>query len=417
VRRYAFLGVGLCLAGCGATQVAAVPARDAGVPVRVTGVAASCAALSPAALLAAARLVFVGEMLPGPTVLMGAGRKVLASPARMRVARYLKGHGPTTVTVETAVRIVPGGITGSGEGIEPLAGQRWKIYSNSRHQPFATSVCAGSAPVTAARAPTGSSGTPNPAPGAALRMWRTFPVQAKPRPIVLLRGENVLDPPSGFRTSEAKLAYIQGRFVLRAPLPTGPATTGGFRLMSAAAAYRSLAPLGRPGLPEVPPLVVTAVHLATATFMTDRGPVRLPTWQFSFQGVTDRASVLAVAAPEVFSTPPAHSFGPPGPGNSTEDSATMSASGTAITISFVGAHAGTAPCDASYTASAIADRRAVAFTITRIAAPVPVPPTPSLVCLAIGYRRTAVLHLRRPLGARVLVSATDGGAIEVRPGG
>jgi hypothetical protein len=415
VRTHAFLGVGLCLAGCGATQLAAVPAQDAGVPVRETGVAASCAALSPAALLNAARLVFVGEMLPGPAVPVGAGRKVLASPARMRVARYLKGHGPTTVTVDTAVRIVPGGITGNGEGIEPRAGQLWKIYTNSRHQPFATSVCAGSAPVSAARAPAGSSGTPSPAPSAALRLWRTFPVQAKPRPIVLLRGENVLDPPSGFRTGQAKLAYIQGRFVLRAPLPPGPATAGGFRLVSAAAAYRSLAPLGRPGLAEVPPLIVTAVHLGTATFMTDRGPVRLPTWQFSFQGVTDPASVRAVAAPEVFLTPPAHRFGPPGPGNSPEDSARVSASGTAITISFIGAHAGTAPCDAGYTASAVADRRAVAFTITTIAAHFPV--QSGLVCLAIGYRRTAVLHLRQPLGARVLVSATDGGAVEVRPSG
>jgi hypothetical protein len=415
VRRHAFLGVGICLAGCGATQVAAVPAREAGVPVQVTGVAASCAALSPAAQFASARRVFVGVMLPGPTASTG-GRGVLASPARMRVARYLKGRGPTTVTVDTAVRIVPGGFTGNGEGIEPRAGQRWKIYTNSRHEPFVTSVCAGSAPVRAARPPGGSGVTPG--PGAALRLWRTFPVLAKPRPIVLLRGENVLDPPSGFRTGEAKIAYIEGRFVLRTPLPPGPATAGGFRLVvSAAAAFRRLAAAGRPGHDQVPPLLVTSVHLATATFMTDRGSVRLPTWRFSFQGVADPASVLAVAAPEVFITPPAHSFGPPGPGNSTEDSATASALGTTITISFIGAHAGTAPCDASYTASAVADRRAVAFTITRIVAPVPVPPTPSLVCLAIGYRRTAVLHLARPLGARVLVSATDGGAIEVRPGG
>jgi hypothetical protein len=235
-------------------------------------------------------------------------------------------------------------------------------------------------------------------------------VQAKPRPIVLVRGENVLDPPSGFRTAEAKLAYIEGSFVLRTPLPPGPAAAGGFRLVSAAAAYRDLTAVGRPRQTEVPPLLVTAVRLATATFVTDRGRVHLPTWQFSFQGVADPASVLAVAAPQVFITPPAHHLGPPGPGNSTEDSATMSASGTAITISFTGAHAGTAPCDSSYTASAAANVRAVAFTITTIAVPVPA----GEACTLVGYTRTAVLHLARPLGARVLVSATDGGAIEVR---
>jgi hypothetical protein len=144
MRGYVCLGVSVLLAGCGARQIAAVPVRE-------TGVAASCVGLSPAAEFAAARRVFVGEMLPGPTAPTG-GRGVLTSPARMRVARYLKGRGPTIVTVDTAVRIVPGGIAGSGEGIEPRAGQRWKIYTRSRHQPFATSVCAGSTPVAAVRA-------------------------------------------------------------------------------------------------------------------------------------------------------------------------------------------------------------------------------------------------------------------------
>jgi hypothetical protein len=134
VRRYLALSVGLLLAGCGSAQVAAAPAREA------TAVAASCAGLSPAQEFAAARRVFVGVMLPGPATQAG----VLGSPARMRVARYLKGDGPRVVRVDTALRIEPGGITGSSEGIEPKAGQRWKIYTDSRRQPFDTSVCAGS---------------------------------------------------------------------------------------------------------------------------------------------------------------------------------------------------------------------------------------------------------------------------------
>jgi hypothetical protein len=136
VRRYVCVGVSLFLAGCGGARVVATP-------VRYTAVAASCVGLSPAAQFAAARLVFVGRMLPGPTALVG-GRRVLGSPARMRVERYLKGHGPMTVAVDTAVTIERRGIRGNEDGIEPQAGQRWKIYTASRRQPFDTSICAGS---------------------------------------------------------------------------------------------------------------------------------------------------------------------------------------------------------------------------------------------------------------------------------
>jgi len=62
--------------------------------------AGSCAARSPSALMQAARLVFSGTMLPGPAVSAGGG-SVLLSPARVRVARYLKGSGPGIVTVQT----------------------------------------------------------------------------------------------------------------------------------------------------------------------------------------------------------------------------------------------------------------------------------------------------------------------------
>lgn len=142
VLRHLLLTVGLSLAGCGAAQITAVPVRETGV-AGVTGVAASCAALSPARQFARARLVFVGVTLPGPTTRLG-GRRVLGSPARIRVERYLKGHGPRTVTVDTAVRIGARGVTVSEDGIEPGPGQRWQIYTSSRRQPFQTSICAGS---------------------------------------------------------------------------------------------------------------------------------------------------------------------------------------------------------------------------------------------------------------------------------
>ncbi|MBV9000328.1 MAG: hypothetical protein JO304_14795, partial [Solirubrobacterales bacterium] len=119
--RHLSLAVGLFLAGCGVAQVTAEPVRE-------TGVAASCAALSPARQFAAARLVFVGVMLPGRTTRAG-GRSVLGSPARMRVERYLKGEGPRTVVVDTAVTIDARGLAIAEDGIEPSPGQRWRIYT------------------------------------------------------------------------------------------------------------------------------------------------------------------------------------------------------------------------------------------------------------------------------------------------
>ena len=373
MRRYVWLAVGLLVAGCGTAQVPATPAR------MTTGSAASCAALSPAEQFAAARVVLVGDMLPGPATQDG----VLGSPARVRVERYLKGRGPRVVQVDTAVSI-QGDSTGVAEdGIEPRAGERWKIYTRSRGQPFDTSLCAGSTRVLASPA---------------LALWRAFPVHARPRPIVPLGEGLVLDPPSGFTTDASKLAYLEGRFALRTALPSGSAT-----------AYGRLRAKGVYEHEKVPPLLVTAVKRGSATFVTDRGHMRLPTWQFSFKGVASPASVLALVPPRVFLAPPLHHFGPPGPGNSIEDSARLSRSGTTVTLSFVGAPPGNGPCEENYRVSALADSRAVAFTITTITAP----GRPGQACPALAVIRTVALHLSRPLGARVLVSATDGGAVPV----
>ncbi|HKO26518.1 MAG TPA: hypothetical protein VJU80_03605 [Solirubrobacteraceae bacterium] len=392
MRRCLFLCFGLLIAGCGSGQVVAKPVRD------TTGVAASCAAVSPAQQFAAARRVFVGVMLPGPATQGG----VLGSPARMRVARYLKGHGPRTVRVDTALRIEPGGITGGSEGILPRAGERWKIYTDSRRQPFATSICGGSKRLVSP--PRGAS--------AALALWRAFPVSANPRPIVPLGEGLVIDPSTGFPDEAAKIAYEEGRFALHARLPGSVGSFGRFTEISATAAYHRLRAIAVHERDKVPPLIVTGVDIGTATFETDRGRMRLPAWRFFFKGVANPASVLALGRPDLFVPPPPHRFGPPGPGNSIEASAKVSPSGKTITLSFVGGPAGHAPCDDSYRVSAVADRRAVAFTITTIAVPVP----PGEACPAIGLIRTAVVHLRRPLGARVLVSASDGGAVPVTTG-
>jgi hypothetical protein len=405
VQSYLGLLLALVLGGCGAAQVAAAPGQPrtgAAAPRQTqTGTSASCAGLSPAQQFAAARTVFVGVMLPGPTTVRD-GRHVLRSPAKMRVERYLKGHGPSLVKVATAVTIESDAIGITEDGVEPQAGERWKIYSRSAGQPFSTSICLGSAQVLAT------------APGgrAALRLWARFPVLANPRPIVPLGEGAVLEPASGFGTAAQKTAYEEGRFVLRTALPVWLVTFGRYHLVSAATAYRRLRAHSGGQRDQVPPLIVTAVKPGSATFVTDRGRIRLPAWRFFLKDVAQPVAVLALGPPDLFLAPPLHRFGPPGPGSSVEDSAKTTAAGDRILISFPGALAGTGPCQANYRASTVSSERAVAVTITTIAAPV----APGQACPAIAVVRTAALQLARPLGARVLVSAIDGGAIPVTEG-
>jgi hypothetical protein len=386
------LAAGALIAGCGGAAASPAPVAAA----RHTVAAASCVGGSPAQQFAMARLVFVGRMLPGPSTSLDRPH-VLASPATVRVLRYLKGSGPTTVKVRTAVTITNRGVTVAEDGIEPQVGEIWKIYTGSRRQPLDTSICGGSTMLRSAVR-------------VALDLWSGFPVQARPRPTIPLGEGVVLDPSSGFPDEDAKQAYEEHRFVLRAALPNGPAEAGPFRVISATEAYHRLRITGRSRGGTVPPLVVRAVDLETAMFATDRGRKRLPAWQFSFKRVAKPASVLALAPAELFTPPRLEQLGPTGTGTSIEDAATADRTGTAITVSFNGASSGNKPCDARYTASAVANRRAVAFTINTITTPSP----PNTFCSAVGYTRSVVLHLAKPLGARVLISSSDGGAIPVR---
>ena len=146
MKAFVLLACALAVTGCGDAVLA-------GGATTTASSSASCVGLFPGAQYAGARTVFVGTMLPGPTAPVG-DQQVLSSPAQVQVSRYLKGSGPATVSVQTAVS----GQVVSSDGIEPKAGQQWEIYSNSVRSPFQTSDCAGSAPMTG----TAVSGAPGP---------------------------------------------------------------------------------------------------------------------------------------------------------------------------------------------------------------------------------------------------------------
>lgn len=142
--------IGLCSAGviviggCGARSTAGVGAAD---QRQVAGAAASCAALSVSQQFSGAAVILDGRMLAGQVV-PGTGG-VLASPARVRVERYVKGTGPSVVSVVTGVTAAEGAQSATEDGIQPHAGERWQIFASSTSQPYETSLCAGTRPLSA----------------------------------------------------------------------------------------------------------------------------------------------------------------------------------------------------------------------------------------------------------------------------
>lgn len=88
-------------------------------------------------------VIFVGKVAAGATGTVG-GHLVVVSPAHFQVIRYIKGRGPTTVTVATGLTDTQGATTVTEDGILPMVGQIWEIHATSTDQPFQTSICSGS---------------------------------------------------------------------------------------------------------------------------------------------------------------------------------------------------------------------------------------------------------------------------------
>jgi hypothetical protein len=131
---------------------------------------------------------------------------------------------------------------------------------------------------------------------AALQLWAAFPVDASPRPIVLVGG-SVVGPHGVYGNGETKLALLCGDYAPPTGLPSGPSTAGGYRLISASKAFAALQPKQHTGGCAEPhtPLTLTEARLGQAAYDTDRGARTFPAWVFSFAGVEGPVSVLAIA--------------------------------------------------------------------------------------------------------------------------
>jgi hypothetical protein len=237
----------------------------------------------------------------------------------------------------------------------------------------------------------------------ALAAWSGFPVQASPRPLVLA-GPDIISPP-GFPSGATKLAYLEGKVTIPARFLSSSAAASGFQPVTARQAAAMLRSAAATGPPTGTTLRVTMVRLGTGVFLTDRGPRRLPAWQFRFAGIRGPAAVLAVAPAEIF-TPPIWLTQPPFVGW-----AYLGAAGRVLTVRFVGSAAGRGPCTSAYSVQAD-------WSATAVAVAVQEHPHGSadVACASVGYPRQVTIRLPTPLGARVLVDAVSRIAVPVTTG-
>lgn len=246
---------------------------------------------------------------------------------------------------------------------------------------------------------------------ASLQPWAAFPVHASPRPIVLVNGP-ILDPLGGFSDGQSKEAYMGGRFDRPPQLPTGPATSQGYPVISAGSA---VALLQSPSHRQTPAastaatrLTITGARFGKGTFLTDRGWKSMPAWLFSLGGVDGVVSVLAVAPSAQWLPPgwsPVGNFGRPDIG------ARIAADQRTLTLGFTGAQSEKGPCGESYSLKLAELETAVLVTVIRHHND-----SGSVACTLVGYPRTASAVLSSPLGNRVVVEGFSGGVIAATGG-
>lgn len=208
-----------------------------------------------------------------------------------------------------------------------------------------------------------------------LEPWRDFPVDADPRPIILL-GDPVTVP--GFTTGEAKVAFMEGQIDPAGNVPP-----------EAAEAFKRLTKPAN----GTTPLRVLSVAKGTASFATDRGNKQLPAWTFR---LNDTMGDIAVLAQDVQWTRQYATTGN-----------TVSADGLTLTVSMAKADE---PCPGHprqiFTPEVLESRTAVAVGLRTETGP-SAPGERSSTCAHDLMLRMAdyTVKLQRPLGNRVLVNA------------
>lgn len=233
----------------------------------------------------------------------------------------------------------------------------------------------------------------------AVERWVEFPVDRLPRPLVLVGQKSFLE--GGFRSGEAKQAFINGMFEASVPVP-GP--------VLALLPPRRDQPPSRPPAAAAP-LTITGATRSEVGFWTDRGRRALAAWRLEADDVDGAIWVLdpdvasrAWAPREPPATPRPALQTPRGdPGAR----AVLDSDDQTLTFRFTGA----LPSYEQYPrAEVIESHQAVA--IVPVAKDVG-PPGPRRLP---GYGHEVVVRLKQPLGARVLVDLHGNpGEVSVSP--
>ncbi len=219
----------------------------------------------------------------------------------------------------------------------------------------------------------------------ALQRWEAFPVDVRPRPLVLTA------PPTrferGFRSGDAKLAFMHGDIEAAVPLPDG--------LLEA---LRD----GESGLRAAPgkrrwksPLLITQARPGRAEFATDRGMRDFPAWRLSGPEIGGALWVLDPAVASRRWTPPEPA--PPKPFDGLPHrsaSAAVESDGLTLHFTFTGA-------PPEYTEYPAAETVETSQALVVVPAGRGVGPPGWRP--AIGCARTVMVRLASPLGGRVVV--------------
>jgi hypothetical protein len=160
--------------------------------------------------------------------------------------------------------------------------------------------------------------------------------------------------------------------------------------------------------PGCTPLKITGAQLSSGQIQTSRGPAQVPVWEFTLQGTAVRITRLAIAAYVQVKLP---TWDPDNaPIGISIESATATADGRQLTVSFTGApESGDTPCGADYTAEAVESETAVVVIVVEH------PNGTPAACAAIGATRTAPVQLSAALGDRTVLEIKEGLPVAVLP--
>jgi hypothetical protein len=213
----------------------------------------------------------------------------------------------------------------------------------------------------------------------ALQQWETFPVDARPRPLILTA------PPfrfeRGFRSGGAKMAFFNGDIAATVPLPEG---------------LLEVLHEGRPGARHgKSPLLITQADRCQAEFASDRGRREFPAWRLGGPGIDGAMLVLDPAIVSRCWTPPEPA--PPKPlAGLPHRAASAAVESDGMTLHFT--FTGSPPAYTDYPGAETVET-GQALVVLPVARDVGPPGWRQ----AVGCIRTVVTRLASPLGERAVV--------------